>query len=209
MGIEASATRSTGVIALVMAAGKSRRFGSDKRQARLIDGQTLLGSTLALAQQNFSETWLMLGATDDPHELNIPASVRVLHAPSELIGLGTSLGAAFQALLVHHTHASAAAVMLADMPWILPQTCQRLIRVSHPEGIVRPRFGSRAGHPVVFGRSFWAQLAMLNGEEGARQVIADNSQVCSFIDLDDPNINTDIDVPEDLDDQSSSADRGS
>ena len=34
-------------IILVMAAGQSRRFGSDKRQARLGNGQTLLMATLA------------------------------------------------------------------------------------------------------------------------------------------------------------------
>lgn len=186
------------VIALVMAAGKSRRFGSDKRQVRLIDGQTLLQNTLALAQGNFSETWVVIGATDQPEQLRIPAKVGVIQAPPEDIGLGTSLGAAFRELLALNPEAKAAAVMLADMPWVSVATCQRLIQASHSNHIVRPKFNSRVGHPVVFGRSFWPQLAELKGEEGAREVIYANSEACDVIELDDPGIHWDVDVPADL-----------
>lgn len=194
------------VIALVMAAGKSRRFGADKRQVQLTSGLTLLQTTLALAQQNFSETWAVIGAGDDPEQLNIPSSVRVLQAPPKDIGLGTSLGAAFCALMVQRSQATAAAIMLADMPWVSVPTCQSLIQASHPKRIVRPNFTSRAGHPVVFGRSFWPQLAELKGEEGARKVIDANPKACDFIELDDPGIHWDIDVPGDLKSLSSQVD---
>lgn len=207
MNSESEPREPEGVIALVMAAGKSRRFGTDKRQVQLTCGHTLLQTTLALAQQNFSETWAMIGAVDDPKQLKIPSSVRLLQAPPEDIGLGTSLGAAFRALLVQRPQATAAAILLADMPWVSMQTCQSLIQASHPMRIVRPRFKSRAGHPVVFGRSFWPQLAELKGEEGARKVICANPTTCDCIDLNDPGVHRDIDVPDDLNYLSSQADR--
>lgn len=198
MSLEEYSSEPARVIALVMAAGKSRRFGSDKRHFPISDHTTLLQATLTLAQTNFEETWVVIGATDHPEELNIPSSVHLVRAPVRNVGLGTSLGAAFSALLSQRPYLSAAAVVLADMPWVLGQTCLRLIEASNPERIVRPRFESKAGHPVVFGRAFWPQLAKLRGEEGARQVLESNSQACEFIDIKDPNIHKDIDIPSDF-----------
>nr|WP_299243538.1 nucleotidyltransferase family protein [uncultured Halomonas sp.] len=194
------------VVALVMAAGLSRRFGSDKRRARLPNGRTLLQATLALAKANFETTWVVLRQQDDPDKLDIESDVHVLHAPSDDIGLGTSLGAAFSALQtqIDASDADAAAVMLGDMPWVSPHTCRTLIDHAHAERIVLPRqqgphHKGRPGHPVLFGQAFWPTLGLLSGDAGAREVLRQHASMCTFVDVDDPGIHRDVDTPMELD----------
>lgn len=200
------------VIALVMAAGLSRRFGTDKRRALLADGRTLLQATLAVAQSNFDATWVILRQQDDPWELGIDSNIHVLHAPAGDIGLGTSLGVAFSVFSVHatlpdlsraQTSAEAAAVLLGDMPWVSPNTCRQLIDHAHAERIVLPRYQEprhqgRPGHPVLFGRSFWTTLGLLRGDTGARDVLKQHASECRFLEVDDPGIHRDVDNPLDL-----------
>ncbi len=105
----------------------------------------------------------------------------------------------FQRLIVQDaSEAIAAAVMLADMPWILPETCRKLIEDAHSKSILRPRHGEKAGHPVVFGRTFWGRLAESSGEDGARALVKANSHACEFVEVKDPNIHRDVDTPLDL-----------
>jgi len=48
------------VIALVLAAGSSTRFGSDKRRATLADGRSLLAHSVARARAVFDEVRVVL-----------------------------------------------------------------------------------------------------------------------------------------------------
>lgn len=189
------------VVALVMAAGLSRRFGNDKRLAVLADGRSLLQASLALAQTSFSATWLVLRQDDNPRELSIADTVNVIHAPADGIGLGTSLARAFQTLEQSRTEKSApiaAAVLLGDMPWVSPATCRHLAERAHSERILRPRHAGRGGHPVVFGRAFWPRLGQLSGDHGARDILREHAGACRLIDVDDGGVLRDIDVPGDI-----------
>lgn len=189
------------VVALVMAAGLSRRFGSDKRRAVLADGRSLLQTSLALAQASFSATWLVLRQDDSPKELGIADTVNVIHAPADSLGLGTSLARAFQILERSRSEKwdpIAAAVLLGDMPWVSPTTCRRLAERAHSKRILHPRHAGRGGHPVVFGRAFWPELACLHGDRGASGVVRRHAFACHAIDVDDPGIFSDVDVPEAL-----------
>lgn len=58
------------VVALVMAAGYSRRYGdADKRQARLADGRTLLATTVARIEQAFLQVRVAIREEDDALQL--------------------------------------------------------------------------------------------------------------------------------------------
>lgn len=189
---------SSQAIALVMAAGHSQRFGADKRRAKLADGRTLLAASVALAEQSFAETWVVLREEEAPAELGITDTLNVIHAPAEDIGLGISLATAFSRFIALEHPAPAVAVMLGDMPWLAPATCRRLAAHADPHLILRPRHGGRGGHPVLFGRDFWPRLSRLRGDQGAREVLIENPNACRFIDVDDPGIHQDIDLPQDI-----------
>ncbi|WP_110708216.1 nucleotidyltransferase family protein [Salinicola sp. CR57] len=191
---------SPAVVALVMAAGVSRRFGGDKRRATLPDGRTLLATTLNTVARAYPRWWLVTRPEDDLYlgEAFDPARHRRLVADQARHGLGGSLGDAFRHLIAEGDTATAAAVVLADMPWLSATTCTRLQRHADAERIVIPSHRGRRGHPVLFGRRFWPTLAALEAGDGARAVVQANRAAVSVVDVDDDGIWRDIDTPQDL-----------
>ena len=189
------------VVTLMMAAGRSRRFGSaDKRLAHLPDGRTLLVATLEASQALSTRTVLVVGPGEGLAALGLdaaPETPPLLVAQRAFEGLGASLGDAFTRLLEDPgmRDVEAAAVWLGDMPAIAPSTCRRLVAAAAPERIVRPRHAGRPGHPVLFGRAFWPRLAALSGTQGARGVIADHPRACFDLEVDDPGVHRDVDTP--------------
>lgn len=192
------------VVTLVMAAGRSRRFGpADKRLARLPDGRTLLGASLEASLVLSSRCLLVLRAGECLAALGLDAGAGApqwLVAPRADEGLGASLGDAFTRLLEdpEMQGVEAAAVWLGDMPAITPATCRRLAAAAEPGRIVRPRHAGRPGHPVLFGRAFWPRLATLAGEQGARGVIADHPRARQEIEVEDAGVHRDVDTPASL-----------
>lgn len=182
--------------ALVLAAGKGIRFGSDKRQARLPTGQTVLGATLARALEHFDEVTVVLRPGDDRQTLDVDSRVTVVWAQQAATGLSASLAAGIAAL--RGSSAQAAAVLLGDMPWIAQTTLRTLCANAHAERIVMPVHQGQRGHPVIFGRAFWAALEQVQGDQGGRQVVAANAQACMRVEVDDPGVLLDIDTPADL-----------
>ncbi len=187
------------VVALIMAAGRARRFGGDKRLARLSGGETLLAATLAGTRHAFAERFLVISGHDAPgHRLAEAAGVGSLVAPRADQGLGFSIADATSELLRRDLEAEALAVVLGDMPRVAATTYTRLAGAVAPGRIVRPGYRGRPGHPVLFGRDFWPALSRLAHPEGARDVIAAHHSALCRIAVDDPGILLDVDRPEDL-----------
>jgi molybdenum cofactor cytidylyltransferase len=105
------------VAALMLAAGYSRRFGSDKRRASLADGRSLLTASLALPCAMLEEVWLVLRPDEAPAALDLPTGVHIVQNPATAQGMGHSLAAGAERL-VAESNADAVAIFLADMPLI-------------------------------------------------------------------------------------------
>ena len=181
----------------MLAAGYSRRFGGDKRRATLADGHSLLAASLALPCSMLEDVWLVLRPDEAPAGLDLPAGVRVVQNPASAQGMGHSLAAGAERLLAE-SNADAVAILLADMPSIRRDSLETLITHSRANNIVLPSYQGKRGHPVLFGRDFWPQLATLSGDAGAKPVLQQNPNAVSIVELDDPGVLQDIDTPADL-----------
>jgi molybdenum cofactor cytidylyltransferase len=107
--------------------------------------------------------------------------------------MGATLAAAVRAT----PEAEGWLVTLGDMPWIDPGTIASVAR-SLDEGapIVAPFYRNMRGHPVGFGTVHRTALAALDGDAGARALLS--TQAVKRIEVDDPNILRDVDMPGDL-----------
>ncbi|MEG9623757.1 MULTISPECIES: nucleotidyltransferase family protein [Pseudomonas] len=184
------------VVALVLAAGRSVRFGSDKRRAPLDDGRSLLAHSVEQALAVFDEVRVVLREGEGMQELGLPAGCRVVPSPDAALGMGHSLAAGVASLQDGNAHA--VAILLGDMPWILPDTLRRMAQAASASSILLPSHEGRQGHPVVFGRAFWPELMRLTGDEGARSVVRSHRDCCVLLEVDDAGVLRDVDTPDAL-----------
>lgn len=179
------------VCCIVLAAGSSRRFGSDKRLARLPDGRSLLDATLAAIPPVFVQRLLVLRPGDEALAVPHANDWQCLFAAAAASGMGHSLAAGLAAC----TAGIGALVVLADMPAVRPDTCNALALMLRPDGITVPRYLGRRGNPVGIGRNYFGDLAEASGDQGARRLLQDSPAAVRWFDCDDPGILVDIDEP--------------
>ncbi|MBT8769048.1 nucleotidyltransferase family protein [Metapseudomonas boanensis] len=190
------------VTALILAAGFGSRFGSDKRIARLPDDRTLLRASLDRARAVFGDVHVVLRPEDDPAALGLPAGCPVIRCAEAVQGMGHSLAAGVGALSTGP--ADAIAVLLGDMPWIAEASLRALVEQAGAGHIVFPLYQGQRGHPVLFGRVFWPELQALVGDEGARAVLQAHCAAWVSVEVDDPGVLRDVDMPAALTRRSSS-----
>lgn len=184
--------------ALLLAAGFSRRFGSDKRQHLLPDGTPLLLATL----QKYEMFDNLVVVIRDPNDAvagwlaNRSPPVRVIVAEDAHLGMGHSLAAGVAAV----TDWSYALIGLADMPFVLPQTLLQLkaeMDAMTSPAIIVPTYANKRGHPVGFDATFFAELKTLQGDAGAREVLQRSASEVIEVAVEDPGIIKDVDLPDD------------
>lgn len=194
---------------LLLAAGRSRRFGSDKRAHVLADGRTLFEQSLALYAGAFDNCIVVIRSDDPAPRLPmlIAHHTTIVRAFDADLGMGHSLAAGARA-------AAAAGwvyafVALADMPWADPSTLRQLRDqleesiIHDPASIVIPLYEGHAGHPVGFGHRLFGELGDLSGDTGARSVIARHPQEVRRIIVHDEGVIRDLDTSPDQDAQRS------
>jgi molybdenum cofactor cytidylyltransferase len=181
---------------LLLAGGRGRRFGSDKRAALLPDGVAMLARALELLRECCDQTALVIGEEDDAAAFaaRFPG-VRVLRSPRSRGGMGFTLADAIAQLMDW----DACLVSLADKPFIRPGSMRRVRELLVAHELVVPTHGGAWGHPVGFARRHFFALTRLEGDTGARELIVAEQSRVHFVELDDPGILADVDTPGQLD----------
>jgi molybdenum cofactor cytidylyltransferase len=182
---------------LLLAAGKSRRFGGDKRRAIIEARETLLEKSLQVYRGAGYPVLLCLSARlqDDALEERVTAAgVSVLRAQNAENGMGATLAEAVGSV----GGVSALIIALADMPGILPDTLALLESHLGTDRIVYPVYKGQRGHPVIFGSAFFPLLQQQSGDRGASGIIDQNQACCFPVDVEDPGVLMDIDTPLDI-----------
>lgn len=185
---------------LLLAAGASRRFGTDKRRHRLADGRTLLEASVHCYVSAFSELLVVLRPEEDELAESVRAAagtarVRTVTCAESHLGMGHSLACGARALPRRWRFAF---VALADMAWVRPQTLERLretMAAAGPAAIVQPTCAGEPGHPVGFGAAWFAALETLQGDVGARPLLRRAGPSLRRLEVADPGILQDLDQP--------------
>jgi molybdenum cofactor cytidylyltransferase len=186
------------IAAIVLAAGRSTRMGSNKLVAE-IKGEPLI--RVAVEQALASRADPVIVVTGHERERVEKAladlKVRFVHNPDFADGLSTSLKVGLAAVPLE---ADGAIICLGDMPQVRAAMIDRLIAAFDPARgalIVVPTIEGKRGNPVVWSRRFFPELAALQGDVGARHVIGTYGEALVEVPADRTAL-VDIDTPEAL-----------
>ena len=190
------------VVAVVLAAGASRRFGSPKLLAPL-DGRPVLAHTLdAVAAAGIPDVVVVLGEAAAAVEQAIAwrGERRVVN-PRPGDGLASSLRCGLDAA-TDVPGADAVLVILGDQPAVRPGVIRAVIAAAAEPAnaafpFVRARYATDgAPNPVLVRRSSWATAAGLDGDRGLGALLAARPELVLAVEV--PGDNPDIDTPADL-----------
>jgi len=183
--------------AVILAAGESRRMGTQKLllpfgEATVIDAvvRTALASRLDRALA-------VLGSDRDAIRLKLaPYGVEFAINEDFAKGMLSSVQAGFKAL---PADAEAAVVMLGDQPFLPAKVVDAIVEAysESRKGIVVPAFRGRRGHPVLIDLKYRDEVLGLDPADGLRQLMRAHAEAIFEAEVEDANILRDLDVPED------------
>lgn len=173
--------------AVVPAAGKSSRFGSDKRVA-LVDGVPMLARVVAALEAAGAARVIVVGQPGDEARLINPDPDRGMFSSIQ-IGLAEAVKGGVDVVLVQP----------ADMPFVRADTIRAVIDECARTGrAVCPRHDAKRGHPLAFPAALARQLLAVDPSTPLNEAFAAIGLVRHELDVDDPGVLRDVDTKADL-----------
>lgn len=188
--------------AIILAAGASSRFGSTKQIAEL-DGRPMLQHVIdtVLEVDALDPVVVVLGAHHDEVQGAIdPGRASVVLCLGWDEGLAASLRAGLAAIESAAPDVEHVVVVLGDTPRLESAVVEDVLSAGReaPPGVAaRAMYDGRPGHPVVLPRALFAVAAELEGDAGARELLAGSPIV--LVEAGGPG-GMDVDTPENLED---------
>jgi molybdenum cofactor cytidylyltransferase len=185
------------LVAILLAAGSASRFGSDKLLHLLPHDVPIAVQSARHLKAVFAEGILAVVRPDSARlrEFLEKENCRIVVCEKAAQGMGESLACAVRAA----GPADGYVVALADMPFIRPSSVAA-VRDALERGapLAAPYFRARRGHPVGIAARFRDALERLEGDVGAKQILAQYTSEIVKIPVGDPAVLRDIDTPGDL-----------
>src|SRR4029077_816687 len=187
------------IAALLLAAGQSRRMGSNKLLEE-IDGRPMVArTTQRLLSSRARPIVAVLGNQAEAVDAALgKLPVERVRNPAYAEGLSTSLKRGLAAL---PPDIDGVIVCLGDMPLVTGRDLDRLIAAFNPlEGraIIVPTRRGKRGNPVLWARRFIPEMAELAGDVGAKHLIGEHAELVCEVEMDSDGVLIDIDTPDAL-----------
>jgi len=189
------------VAAIILAAGRSTRMGGPNKLLAELSGKKLvrIATEQALASKA-SEVIVVTGHQAELVEQALAGlKVKFVRNADFAGGLASSVKAGITAVAAD---ADGAVICLGDMPLIDAHLIDHLIEAFAPDRgnlIVVPTADGRRGNPVLWSRRFFNELMTLEGDIGARHLIARHGEAVAEVPVEGDGAFLDIDTPQALD----------
>lgn len=187
---------------ILLAAGQSTRFGSDKRLAT-VNGQPMCLASASIyiecgchvvmvLQAGEREAFAKLLSPQARNQITLVENSRGQVTQSESLTTGLRW-------LERETRSDYALIALADMPYIQAATVNYLLNNLTDAELVALEYLGAIGHPRAIHRNLFSAATAIAGDHGAKHLFAANSEhSMQKLPCDDAAILRDVDYPTDL-----------
>lgn len=187
---------------ILLAAGNSRRFGSNKLFYE-VNGTALyrlaFDRLLTAAREGENRIFVVsryaeiLSAAKAYSPLMTPVP-----SPDSELGISRSIR---NGIAASGGSADALAFFVADQPWLKPGTIREFLdqyaKSGMPLGSLR--FADQMGNPAIFSRTYFPELLALSGDKGGRKILNAHPEECFYFSPDSAQELIDLDIPPDED----------
>jgi molybdenum cofactor cytidylyltransferase len=188
------------VAAIILAAGRSTRMGGPNKLLADLGGKPLVRTVTEQALASKAQSVIVVtGHQAEQVEKALQGlKVKFVRNPDFAEGLASSVKAGVAAVA---DSADGAVICLGDMPLISSNLIDRLIEAFAPDRghlIAVPVSDNKRGNPVLWSRRFFNELMTLNGDIGARHLIARHGEAVAEVPVEGFGAFLDIDTPQTL-----------
>ena len=186
-------------LALIMlAAGNSRRFGSNKLMYE-VDGVPMYQRTLRMLQkaaERIPDSRIVVVTQPQYSEIIDvvkETGAEVLFNPKPERGIASSM----QIGLEIAKDADACFFTVSDQPWLTAETIIALYDAfqSENKGMACTVWGEKTGNPCIFSKKYYRKLMEITGDKGGKQIIKRYPEDVTYLKISDERELQDVDVP--------------
>jgi molybdenum cofactor cytidylyltransferase len=189
------------VAAIVLAAGRSTRFGEANKLLAEIGGEPMVARAAALALASRARPVIVVTGFEAERVATAlkDLGVEIAHNRDFAQGIGTSLRAGLRAV---PPASEGALILLGDMPRVDASVLDALLAAfaaNGTESICVPVHAGRRGNPVLWGRAYFPEMMRLSGDRGAKQLMRLHPGKIVEVEVGTDSIFEDVDLAADLD----------
>ncbi len=191
--------KNTGII--LLAAGCSSRLGSPK-QLLLFEGKTLLEKIIDTSLNVFEKEniILVLGSEHEKIESSIQdKNISICINTNWKSGMASSINLGVKTLLSKFPEMQKCFISVCDQPYLNNEIFVDMMKIfeNSAKEIVVAKYAETLGVPALFSKKYFEELTQLEGEQGAKKIILQNSDDVAIFEFEKGAI--DIDTPSDYD----------
>lgn len=187
-------------VVVVLAAGRGLRFrGNGHKLEQSLGTGTLLSRTVAHALETKLRVVVVSSEKLAPMVSGLIGAGDVIKVPElassgrpNPLGMGFSIAAGVAAT----GDAEGWLIVPGDMPLLKPATLLAVAEAIEQYPVAFAQYRGMRGHPVGFSAELYSELVALEGDEGARRLLA--RYPAEAVDVDDAGVLVDVDTVEDL-----------
>ena len=184
---------------IYLAAGNSRRFGSNKLLHQ-INGKALYqyGLDNLVKLVSLRNDCKLIIVTQYFEIINAYPQLDFIYSPKSKDGISYSIKAGIK--MIDKQEKCQIMFVVADQLNLKYQTINDLLDTYNDSSysLASLVYGNRVGNPTIFDACYIEQLLSLSGDQGGRVIINQNKEHCLFYQIDNENELIDIDEIDDL-----------
>ncbi len=183
--------------AIILAAGESRRMGALKPLLRIGEHTALQIIVRTLENAGVDRVHVVVGFRAEFIIEHSRAEANFVRNEDYKKGQFSSLQTGIKAL---SRECKAALVCLVDQPHVRANWIRRIIRGYEQQNacIVRPSFGGKSGHPVLYSHRLFEEIVNMPPSATAKELMQKYLSCTAFVEIDSDGILYDADTPDDF-----------